>query len=1047
MEEGAQPKTQGSLPAFEARLIPVGVLGFLVVALASTALFFLSARPPSWPWFTVLLPALVIAHVGVLGWRRGPPRARSAIFLATAFVWAFSVGAQFGWGPAYVLILVFLVTLGGLLLGPRATYVLVLVHLVGLLLVGQGFTGAPLPQGFMDPERLSNWVRVAAVYLIVTGAMLTVLARALAWLERARADAQDNLRRSEIEADASVGAQRARLEVERGLRRSQRLRTLHRLASGLGVLYGRALTVVRAGLEELAEAEGPEAVRAACAVVEAGARRAVQPTRELLVFGRPSSVSRESLDVGEQVRALEPRLRAALAEGARLEVEATTTAPAFLEATRLAEVLAELLLNARDASSGPGHVRVVVDEVLVDAPVPGLDLAPGRYARVRVEDRGAGMTPEVLARATEPFFTTKPERQGHAGLGLAVALGFAKQAGGTLRIGSAPGVGTTVELYLYTRGGDPQVALPRPEPSSAEAPPEPQAATPSGREEPWQPGPWREDAVRILARWLTVLLALALAMSFVATPVEVLTVAAPPVAGGLVVMLLVWRLEGMGYWARAFAIVAVLAVLGVGMVVTYSFLAPATLALVPMVVALALLLLPPPAAWVALVLTCASFLVAGWLHAFRIVDPPLHAFLPSRPENWVRLPILLSLALLLFGRVIQSVFERARAEVERLEASVASLAAARAAREAEVADLVLAERMKARAASLEVTGKLTGAIAHDMNNVLQVLLGWSSTLATDPGDRGLCAQALDSLQTAADDAEALVRILQPDVVLDEPAPRTELQRSVRRVAKLMQAVLPSGVEIVVDVAPGLYAPVSELELRRLLLNLANNAGQAMPEGGRLTLRGARDGDEVRLEVQDTGVGMSEEVRAQVFEAFFTTKAEGQGTGLGLSSVRQIMSARGGRVDVKSAPGAGATFTLWWPADLADGPWPVAADAEARSPGATVLVSDVDPEVLRMMQRALTRAGCQVRVAQDGPTLRAALQAGGPPDGVCVDARVAGEVSEALLQLLARSPASTIFVCGEAVEALAGDAVVVPKPFSGARLAREVASRLCPPGAS
>jgi two-component system, cell cycle sensor histidine kinase and response regulator CckA len=149
----------------------------------------------------------------------------------------------------------------------------------------------------------------------------------------------------------------------------------------------------------------------------------------------------------------------------------------------------------------------------------------------------------------------------------------------------------------------------------------------------------------------------------------------------------------------------------------------------------------------------------------------------------------------------------------------------------------------------------------------------------------------------------------------QPAVRVplELKDAVRGVATLLRRVVRENVAITSELTDSpLPVRADQGQLEQVLLNLALNASDAMPAGGKITLRAGADGDHVFLSVSDTGHGITEEVRAHLFEPFFTTKAPGKGTGLGLSVVHGIVTAHGGRVEVTSAPGEGATFIVWLP---------------------------------------------------------------------------------------------------------------------------------------
>ena len=239
-----------------------------------------------------------------------------------------------------------------------------------------------------------------------------------------------------------------------------------------------------------------------------------------------------------------------------------------------------------------------------------------------------------------------------------------------------------------------------------------------------------------------------------------------------------------------------------------------------------------------------------------------------------------------------------------------------------------AEKQLQHAQKIEVIGRLTAGIAHDFNNLLTVINGYTDLLLekTSPDIQ----EILEQIRHAGERASTLTRqllafsrkqVFQPAV--------TDINWVVRGVEKLLRRVIGEDVELCVDLAPDLWMVlVDPIQAEQVLLNLAINARDAMPDGGRLAIRTAnlvfdaddlrtRDpdvprGDYVLLAVSDTGSGMSAAVQAQIFEPFFTTKEPGTGTGLGLSVVYGIVIQSGGHITVTSAPDLGTTMSVHLP---------------------------------------------------------------------------------------------------------------------------------------
>jgi CheY-like chemotaxis protein len=193
-------------------------------------------------------------------------------------------------------------------------------------------------------------------------------------------------------------------------------------------------------------------------------------------------------------------------------------------------------------------------------------------------------------------------------------------------------------------------------------------------------------------------------------------------------------------------------------------------------------------------------------------------------------------------------------------------------------------------------------------------------------------------------------------------------------ASMLARLLGEELDLALDLEPGLDSVrVDPAQIEQVLLNLAVNARDAMPGGGRLTIETANivDGQGragVRLTARDSGCGISDEIRPHIFEPFFTTKEVGKGTGLGLSIVYGVVNQAGGTIKVDTAPGQGAAFHIWLPrdADTTSAPEPTAAAAGVSpSSGETILLVEDDEDVRDYVQFVLRQAGYCVLAADDG----------------------------------------------------------------------------------
>jgi two-component system cell cycle sensor histidine kinase/response regulator CckA len=289
------------------------------------------------------------------------------------------------------------------------------------------------------------------------------------------------------------------------------------------------------------------------------------------------------------------------------------------------------------------------------------------------------------------------------------------------------------------------------------------------------------------------------------------------------------------------------------------------------------------------------------------------------------------------------------------------------------------------AQKLEAVGRLAGGVAHDFNNVLTVIQGNADLLlrSFQPGhpQRELVEEILDAAKGAAEMTGRLLAFARRRRVQPSVFDVNELLGGMRRVLqrllgdRIELALVPGRESVRVKVDPG--------QIEQVLINLAVNARDAMPGGGRLVLEtgvlrvdGAYPvrelsaivaGTYATIAVTDTGEGMTAEVRSHIFEPFFTTKGRGGGTGLGLATVYAVVQQHAGHITVDSEPGRGTTFRLFLPcvdeqaAAVAGGPTQTPA-----APGsATILVVEDDPPVRRFTADALRRIGYAVLTAEDG----------------------------------------------------------------------------------
>lgn len=411
---------------------------------------------------------------------------------------------------------------------------------------------------------------------------------------------------------------------------------------------------------------------------------------------------------------------------------------------------------------------------------------------------------------------------------------------------------------------------------------------------------------------------------------------------------------------------------------------------------------------------------------------------------------------------------------------LAPLTQARDAREAAIVYVIDATEQKtlearfAQSSKMEAVGKLAGGIAHDFNNVLTAIIGFSDLLLqthrpTDPAHKDIM-NIRSSATRAAGLVAKLLAFSRRQTLQAEPLHLTEALAEWSPVVKRM-----IGEKIELKVTPSRdlwYVKTDRTQLEHVILNLANNAKDAMPEGGTLTIatrnvseresrklapEGMPLGEYVVVEVSDTGSGMPPEVMAKIFEPFFTTKGVGKGTGLGLATVYGIVKQSGGYIYPESALGKGTTFRVYLPRYMPDSEEEIVAQKAARrgppqdltGSGRVLLVEDEDV-VRSFAVRALKRQGYEVLEASTGvEALEVMEQHGGEVDIVVSDVVMPEMDGPTLLkELRKRNPSlKIIFVSGYPHEAFETSLdkneqfAFLPKPFSLPQLAAKVKEQL------
>jgi signal transduction histidine kinase len=376
------------------------------------------------------------------------------------------------------------------------------------------------------------------------------------------------------------------------------------------------------------------------------------------------------------------------------------------------------------------------------------------------------------------------------------------------------------------------------------------------------------------------------------------------------------------------------------------------------------------------------------------------------------------------------------------------------------------ERLR-QAQKMEVVGQLAGGVAHDFNNLLAIIYGNLDLLDEALADRPDLQQIVQNTIKAAERGASLTHQLLAYSRLQPLDPRVlDVSKLIVDMTKLLHRTLGETIEIQTQVPDDLWKTlIDPHQLENALLNLAVNARDAMPTGGKLMIEAQNavldaayaeehlevmPGRYVMLAVTDTGVGMSRDVAARALEPFFTTKPTGLGTGLGLSMVYGFVKQSKGHIKIYSEEGHGTSVKLYLPAAATDQEDSRAAadlgELPAAKPGEVVLVVEDDSMVLRLAVQLLTRLGYQTLEAHDAPEAIAIMERGGRIDLLFTDVVLPKGMNGTALARAAqgrRPGLKVLYMSGYTANAIVHHGVLdkgvhlLTKPFRKVDLARKV----------
>jgi len=387
----------------------------------------------------------------------------------------------------------------------------------------------------------------------------------------------------------------------------------------------------------------------------------------------------------------------------------------------------------------------------------------------------------------------------------------------------------------------------------------------------------------------------------------------------------------------------------------------------------------------------------------------------------------------------------------------------------EIAAREAAQQRAAHAERMHALGQIAGGIAHDFNNILQAVSGGAALIERRPEDADRVLRNARMVLDAAKRGAAITsRLLAFSRRGDLRAENVDAYTLLTDMAEVLTHTLGGSVVCVVDVPPGL-APMhaDRGQLETVLVNLATNARDAMPHGGKLTLAadmeiasaalphpaGLQPGRYIRIEVSDTGSGMDQTVLARVTEPFFTTKEPGKGTGLGLAMAKGFVEQSGGSLSIDSVVGQGTRIIMWLP--IMPG-----VDAPARGEVAphqkrgdrpTVLLVDDDPIVRDVLRLSLEDGGYAVLAAESGLFALSLLDAGEAVDIIVSDLTMPGMDGLELIRgaQARRMNLPAVLLTGYAGDgaalavggAISGAFSLLRKPVSGAQLVDRISALL------
>ena len=849
-------------------------------------------------------------------------RLRSILFIICTSASVIVIFFNAGYAPGSIATYLLLSTLAGLLMGRAAVGVCVVALPVVFVLSGYG-----VEQGWLafshpgrDPNRFMNWVRVSLFYSAVTGCTLAILNTLSRYISETSSSVKHRKREVEQSRAAMLRVREARITAEQSLRDGQKQESLERIARSVTVHFKQTIQDVSRQLSEIEEVsrlsikQRRELSHSICTTL----KPSLQIVTDLMTLSRLNDPRRaQKVNLFEVVEAACRSMGIAQRDNITLTTRLLPDMEVMGDQSAVQQAVLNLLLNAIDATSA-GSIQVSI----AYAPPDNDRLT---HAVLVVEDTGHGISTDNLSRVLEPFFST---REGQTGLGLSVAHAIAVQNGGRLTLQSAQGIGTRASLSFVLRQPlDPATVSPdaigalestlcRDEDLLSASDRYTLEPIPTD-DQPYtvEVSTWRLNFARRMSRYVSII-------AWVTLIVHLLVAPAMHVASYLTLAPAILLTSWVG-WSRNAPPWLVYAILlfgifqtSVASLVFNSYDNPITITSLTISLSWSVLLERYRTTWLLIGLLGISFMGAGWVREHYWMLPAVENLNMNSSVTWYRMAPQLLLLLLVFRGTVVGMLERMRLSLRQATAALAQAEQMRLQEAQESSRLIAAEAHRGHQERMAATGRLAGSLAHDLRNTLQLILN-IELIDMDTLSVKSIKEIMADVRAGLQDAETLIaRLEESSPAALQPAERCLLEQEVRLSMRQLCVALPDRINVMVDLEPCGEVALSATDVRRLLTKLVNNARDAIPGEGsvHVTLRPA--GAHAKLEIQDTGLGMSEHTRARIFDAYFSTRPT-TGTGLGLHAVARLMSQCGGHIEVDSSPGEGSSFQLLFPVHTTD----------------------------------------------------------------------------------------------------------------------------------